>query len=629
MPDVGEQIEIALTHGLPQAMREDEEFAERLRASRADFLRSSLVRSAQGDASLKVDGRRLHSGHDPLREAKRQAAEIQPEDGEQLLLFFGGGLGYAMARVLEEHPNPVAWIEPDIRILHAALSVHDFAEYMTSGRLVVVPAMPSDDVLDELFRGRGNRGILFIPHRASFQLHAGYDELRLTCENFLNRKDVNLATIARFDKAWARNLAANFIHMRNGRPVSTLFDTLPGGRAVICGAGPSLSDSVGTIRALKEKGFLVIAVDTAVRVLNAGDVDPDIIVSVDPQPVNRAYLEGYGGQAIFVLDPTTIYLTPRILPAERIYYTGSPFPLAEVFFRHLRVEPGDVAFGGSVFTNAYDLACLMGCERIRLFGLDLSFTGGLAHAKGAVLEERLNYLESRLFRRELHNYRQMSALPVRWLPAVGGGRTPTNDKLVIFHRWLSRRIPNDLAKGVRVVNCTPRGALLDDVPHEPEFSANEVEAMSGHWRPPRPDRDELFNANEFYADIDELSKELNEFQALLKEGIALSETILECARENRLDKKYSRLLRDMEKLDGRVQEKLRASQVVGAVMQKIILRITEDFGAPASDGSTENRDLKLAEQTHLLYTGMGEACESQIRRLDKALRVHALAQREA
>ena len=585
-----------------------------------------LAETPPGVPTLLLQGRALHSKRDPVREAERQAGSIQTEDEEQLVLFFGAGLGYALREFCLSRPNPCVWFEPDARILTHALSVTDVREFIRRGRLILLDSIPDEDGFSELFRGRGNRRVIFHSFRAVQAPRTPYAAMRDACERFLNKKDVNLATIARFDETWARNICSNFISLIRARPVSLLFNSCPDGRAIVCGAGPSLGDSIPLIRERRERD-LIIAADTALGVLVKHGIDPHIVVSVDPQPINRAFFEGYEGEAIFVLDPTTSRHSLRLLDPERIFFTASPFPLTRALFDFLAVEPGEIAFGGSVSTNAYDLAIQLGCTRICLFGQDMAFSGGLAHARGAVLEERLNFLESRLFRRELHNYRQLSALPVRLLPAIGGGEIGTNDKLLIFHSWLKGRIARDLEKGLSVFNCTARGAILPGVPPGPPEDFSEPVAtlpafQAGLQEALARSPESLFRRADFIAFLREFIEEIDRFAEMVARGETIAEEVLTLAGEKRnaaREARYGELLHRAQKQDQEIRERLNLSEILGGSMQRVILQITEDYGDYLTPEEKKNPDRKTARQSHLLYTHMRESCAQHARWLGKTL----------
>ena len=586
----------------------------------ADRIQSSLEAAREG-LTLRLGGRSYHSRYDPLKEARRLAEEIQIEGEDQLVCFFGTGLGYSLRLFRDARSNACVWFEPDPAVLGAALAVSDFRPELEDGSITVVPRMPTEDDLAELFRGRGNRQIVFVSHRGSLGASDDYRRLHEICETYLNKKDVNLATMARFDRAWARNLIANFHALSQARPVSELFGKLPGGAALVCGAGPSLEHDLEAIRANRDR-YTLIAVDTALAVLTGAGIDPDIVVSVDPQPVNRYYLEGYDGRTLWVIDPTTSYLSPRMLPADRLYYTASPFALAKWFFEFLDTAPGEIAFGGSVSTNAYDLALKLGCTTVFLAGMDLGFTGGLAHVRGAVLEERLNYRESRLFRRELHNYRQLSALPVRFLPDLDGGQVQTNDKLIIFFRWFDNRIRLDQNEGVRVLNCSSAGSRFADLDRASLADTAGDLPVAPSLLDLAPAGSAPFRTADFYESIRARLAELRELQSVLGRGNDLARSIFDAAVSGRRDKKYQKMLTEMDALDADVRGKIELSNFIGQSIQRVIFQITEDYGnlLEAADRADQHRE--TAKKSLLLYEGLLEACTDHAHWLDRAVKVH-------
>jgi hypothetical protein len=85
--------------------------------------------------------------------------------------------------------------------------------------------------------------------------------------------------------------------------------------------------------------------DTAVRVLSHAGIDPDYIVTVDPQPVNRVFLEGYRGKARIVLDPTVSHHTAKYAARNPVHVTATPFQLGRLFAAMLGEEPGEISFG--------------------------------------------------------------------------------------------------------------------------------------------------------------------------------------------------------------------------------------------------------------------------------------------
>lgn len=579
----------------------------------------------EGDPPIVVwRGRALHSRRDPLLEAERRASEIHSDD-DQLVVFFGAGIGYVVRAFLSLKKGSCVWLEPVPEILHAALETLDFSDAMESGRMQICCGVPGPDMVQSLLGDRGNDDVIFVPHRASYSADPVYAEIQKLCERVLNRREVNRATLARFDRDWARNLYANFPFLTKARPVRELFDKASGLPALICGAGPSLSASLSDVAKVRND-ILLICVDTALHVLTAHNIDPDIVVTVDPQVLNRAHIEGYRGNAAFVVDPTTSCQTIRLLSPNRTYLAESPFPLARLFFSFLDRPPGEIAFGGSVSTNAYDLAVKMGCRKIFLIGQDMSFPGGLAHAKGAVLEERLNYKESRTFRREMHNYRQLSALPVRFLPAIRGGQTPTNDKLIIFYNWFASRFQRDTASGIEITNCTPDGARIPGIPHEP--SSRLPSLIKSETYTDRPQTAHLPSLRDnlrkpaspmsvrkapFLEALDQLSRDFEAVSTVLDESIRLSaQASAAIAKEGTPPKA---VLSALDACDERLRNLSQATEIAGSTAQAAIFRITAKEKEKDPGSSDPMRSIQDASQ---FYSDLRDGCRLHLRGIRKA-----------
>lgn len=176
-------------------------------------------------------------------------------------------------------------------MLQEGLGLLDFREELRSRRLRIGVSIDSPQI--EQWR-LSNENVAFWSHRSFLTPELSVKRGR--AEFLLNRQSVNHATLARFERLWAVNLCGNLISLRSAQPVKNLFGAHVDCAAVVIGAGPSLTDSLTDLASVRGRAVFV-AVDTAVRVLAHAGIDPDYIVTVDPQPVNRVFLEGYRGRA--------------------------------------------------------------------------------------------------------------------------------------------------------------------------------------------------------------------------------------------------------------------------------------------------------------------------------------------
>lgn len=581
--------------------------------------------SKTGLPVLVADGIALHSLMDPITESKRLLEGLKKEDEERVFLFFGAGLGYVVQETLKFKNVTAVWMEADPEILRYALSLFDYSELLESGklRILLTPLLEQD--LYAAFRGISGFPISFIPHRGSNQWKKdSYEELRFIAEGFFHKKDVNISTLTRFERIWTRNFISNLPELADMKPIVSLFGVCRGKTDIlVCGAGPSLILSLDEIRIFRNN-YILIAVDTALMVLWNAGIDPDLVFSVDPQALNTKYLEGYTGSARIVFDPTSSYHSLR-LPGtfKNGFFTSSPFPLIRILSSKPEEEIGAVDFGGSVSTNAVSLAEKMEARNILLVGQDLSFPDKLAHCKGAVLEERLNHIESRKFRREYHNHKQMTALPVKRARSIRGGELRTNEKLLIFKKWFE-----DHPKKNSWFNFGKDGVVLEGIP-----GANFAEYIQKNECDPktvRSVRDRILQiadepahartAHKIENELKTLFEQLKGFSEKVTWGRILSERLYSQIRaEDKFKDQILKNLKEMDGIDEEVSSRKGLTEILGMSIQRTVLMITEGYEGGLTLEEKKNERLGIAKKSLLLYQGLEDACKLHSKQIGKAI----------
>ncbi|WCL49321.1 motility associated factor glycosyltransferase family protein [Leptospira sp. GIMC2001] len=600
-------------------------------SSHSEFI---LEKTKSGHWNLFTDDCYFHSKHDPVREANRLAIELPYDNTERMYLFLGAGLGYIILESLKDRPLCAGvWMEASSSILKAALETLDFSEYLSSGRLKILLAPIAEDDLYSAFKGKATVPVTFVPHRASLQWNeTEYLRLRYLGENFFHKKDVNLATLVRFEKIWTKNIIQNLSELGRMQPISRIFGQASNTPVLVVGAGPSLSKSIESIQKYREH-YIIIAVDTALNVLHENHIEPDLIYSVDPQALNSYYLEGYEGNGFLVFDPTSTYLTPRLaVGPQECFFTSSPFPLTKILDQLSEEEIGNVPFGGSVSTNAFSLAKLLGGSPVYLVAQDLSFTNGLAHAKGAILEERLNWKESRRFRRELHNFQQLTALPKHFEPGIDGSKIQTNEKLIIFRNWF-----NENAKDA--INLTSQGLQIPNLRNsdfESEFeytkgkdsiALDEINLRKQNVKKARDSIQLIFkqskswcNTAELKSTLKKMNLELGLFYPLLEKGCTLSRDIYAGIKSGEKNPKLlSKQIVEMDKIDELVSDKKHLSDILSSSMQRVIFSVTEGFESNLNWEEKENARLGIAKKSKLLYEGLLQTVRDLKKQIAKSI----------
>jgi hypothetical protein len=412
-----------------------------------------------GNPTLLVAGRHVHSPRDPLREAERLTEGLRagnrggvPNDGPIVILGFG--LGYAAEAAAKAAPGrPLVIVEKRREILRIALRVRDLGALLSENRLVFVVGGNGGSAIQNalnLFSGSPeiirNRTLM----AADQDWYAGVEQ---GIGAFLNRDEVNRATLRRFGRRWVRNLARNMEAIRDLPGISRLRGVLgrgpevdtgagdagagPGIPVFLAAAGPSLDEAAPLLAEIRKR-CVVVAVDTSLRFLLRRGLDPDFTVVVDPQYWNYRHLDRCDAARTWLIAESAVY--PPVLRRRfrGAFLCRSLFPLG--CFIEDRVDPkGALGAGGSVATSAWDFARTLGASAIWIAGLDLSFPGLKTHFKGALFETRSHAESNRFIPAETWSVRALRDGQPFFAAAAEGGQVLTDRRLSLYASWFANR----------------------------------------------------------------------------------------------------------------------------------------------------------------------------------------------
>jgi hypothetical protein len=345
-------------------------------------------------------------------------------------------------------------VERRRELLLLALETRDLGGLLAGGRPIFVlgddgsgGAANPDLILGalrsvELLSGGGTPAL--IRNRGLMNLDGEwYAEAERHIRTWVSRDAVNRATLRRFGKRWVRNLSRNMEAIRDIPGVSRLEGILgpaaamEGIPAFLAAAGPSLDGILPLLPALRER-CLIVAVDTALRLLLRAGIDPDFAVVVDPQFWNARHLDHAPAPETRLVAESAVYPSVLRHPFAGAFLCGSLFPLGR--FIEDRVDPkGELGAGGSVATTAWDFTRLLGPPAIYIAGLDLAYPDLKTHFRGARFEERALSESGRLcpaetwLVRALRDGRQFRAA------AADGGQVLTDRRLSLYAAWFENR----------------------------------------------------------------------------------------------------------------------------------------------------------------------------------------------
>jgi len=433
--------------------------------------------AVSGAPTLIFHGVYIHSKRDPEREAERlveiTAGMADATDSEVPALVLGFGLGYTAQILAVKFPErPIIVVEKRPALLKKALESRDLGIFLSRNRLVFVLGGTGEGVTGALSLFESTPGILplVIQNRAIIGLDEDwYAVVEEKIKTWNSRTNVNRATQKRFGKRWVRNLSKNLRVVPDIPGISRLEEFLSDRirerdiPVFLAAAGPSL-DKSGTILEEIHKRCIVVAVDTSLRFLLSRSIEPDFVVSVDPQYWNYRHLDRTGSSKTCLIAESAVY--PPVLrhPFGRVFLCGSFFPLGR--FIEEKVDPkGALGTGGSVATSAWDFIRLLGGRQLWIAGLDLSFPGLKTHFRGALFEERSHSESGRFVPAETRNYRLLRDGQPFLAKRSGGGAVLTDKRLSLYAAWFESRF----SQFPDIKNCSlsPEGLAISGLEPAP------------------------------------------------------------------------------------------------------------------------------------------------------------------
>jgi hypothetical protein len=416
-----------------------------------------LETAADGEPTLVVNGVYIHSKREPAREAERLAARLTDAGAGRgascgAIVALGFGLGYAVVAAVEKCGNsrPVIIVEKHPEILKKAFEIRDFTGFLSKNTIIFVlggvegaeaAIFGALSFLNEK-SGKTGSDVCVLKNRALVQLdEAWYAGVERRIHTWQTKDTVNEATVKRFGDRWTRNFLKNCAisdcvckYPGVSRLKGLLKREIP---LLLVAAGPSLDGATALLPAFAER-CAVVGVDTSLNYLLRSGVDPDWIVSGDPQYWNSRHLDRLGNSNACLVTESAIY--PLVLRhGKRVFLFATRLPLGKQIEE--KVDPkGRLGSGGSVATTAFDFCLVLEPSAIFIAGLDLSFPHYKTHFKDAFFEKQSNAQAARLCPAETRSFRALRDGSPFYARAANGGKVLTDKRLALYAAWFENRL---------------------------------------------------------------------------------------------------------------------------------------------------------------------------------------------
>jgi len=349
----------------------------------------------------------LHSKINPLKEGETSGYSFDPEKFD-LLIVLGCGLGYSLLKLKESVSRFRQVVVIDILYrIENEISKNPHTSFLSETeniRFFSGMELPEiENALSSAVDFHQFRGIQVVEHLQSLRIFPEYyDQVRSIIKKTIDKKAGDKATIKAFGNLFLRNALNNIKSLKYCMPLSSIEGRFSGRKAIIVSSAPSVEESIDKLKSCKDELY-VIAVDSALPVLRCYGIQPDFVISIDPQGrIGEHFLGHQRSAAIHIFS---IVSPPELVRKYGGFISFNSHPVSQVIEG---MYPGACSSidssTGSVAGDAFMFALTAGFEFIAMTGFDFSFSGNIIYARETSYQKRYTqYFNNRFKTAETFN----------------------------------------------------------------------------------------------------------------------------------------------------------------------------------------------------------------------------------
>ena len=385
----------------------------------------------------------------------------------------------------------------------------------------------------------------------------------------------------------------------NRLPAICLKDSFKGKTAVLLAGGPSLDELLPWVQKNRQN-LLIIAVSRISRSLLNADLQPDVIVSVDPYAINL----NVSREMLKFQDATLLvneyHLSPNLLSS----WGGDSVFMGRRYPWNSPLEPENFppTVGNTVTNTAFEFAVECGVSQLILCGADFCFSpSGYTHASGSAehsLGPRPMYGDNRVL-------------------TNSGMMVNTDNAFMAAGLTIDKQAKAAKVRGCRTINPALGAMRLDNVEHiaVDSIQIEPLEKPAHSIINAITNRADKVPKTQFYqqelSEVDRALKELREIKALSTKALSYNNKVFVGRKQDNSQKKFDpAIAKKVDRIDEQLNTKhadfIALIKVYGSSSFVDILRL--DIGELE----------ELVENSQIYFSAIQETSEQLIDILQQA-----------
>lgn len=551
---------------------------------------------------LKVNGYRLQSRYNPIKEAENTVSEFFKK--HHLHILFGLGNLYLYMEIIKKlSENEFLIIYEPSKILFDEIENSKILKDLLNHEQVIT-------VIDD---GKQDLSTILFKHMVKFdkriivEISPNYKNIFPTqCKAFLEcvketalKKHVEKNTQFSFATEWQKNLILNIKNGFEATSLNVLKQKLTCPVIVVSG-GPSLIKQLPFLKENANKCFIICAGST-INTLLKNDITPDLIITIDGGEPNYQHFKDLNISHIPIVYSMHVHTKiPSMHKGKKLLIhnvtSSNHHMMLEKLLEHKIVE---FYGGGSVANFALEVANFITSGPICLIGQDLAYTNMQSHASGNTFHKVISEEDIKM--------RKMF-----YVEGYYGDQVLTD---IVFSSMRDdfMTLVNLLNLEDRLFNCTEGGINIKGIKKIPfnefiqTYCGNEI-------------MEEKMLVHKVY-----ISRNQNDWNGL-KKRVSLIKSILKKAKNN--CNKALRILeessiityknnRKLNELDKLLMKSLK-NDFLSYIVQPIIHDVKHNFLEKDEETEIEKNN-RIHSQSLTLYKGILESIDSVIPYLEESI----------
>lgn len=477
----------------------------------------------------------FNSTYRPVKEAESFAGKYKELPPFGRLLCLGFGNGYVAKALVQQFQNAqvlgsdtdnanrrIAFYEPDPAIFTYVMQTYDLTDILRDENVSVFVEGLNGNQLSAWCNqnvNQLNEHIFMLDALPKYKQYYGdaYSRLEHVYEDVKQQVQAYANTQNQLAQIIAKNNLYNMKHFVNAKNTKGFMDSYPAAMPyMIVSAGPSLKDSVGLLKELQGKVFMM-AVDSAAKYLLEQDITPDGIMCIDPVKEIKLFDSRMRSIPFFVHTDVNAGVLDAINP-ETLYFIGTNLKYYEKMANERQDTLPELELGGSVATAAFSFGAALGAKTILLVGQDLAVRQDETHVTAL------------LNRSQQANQRLMQ------VPGNVTDTVDTYEDFYVYLRWFEQAIA--MLPQTRVVNMTAGGAEIAGAEYvsgdalqtfmEQLMQGHRMDHAKEHWNHDA----EIPTRKEIPVLKENILQGLKKSQQYMVQAIALTDTIIRQIERN-------------------------------------------------------------------------------------------------